>query len=104
MGASPRNGLDRVAFDGAGDFLKTVRERVNTALPPDLQKGCPSLQRKSVLIAVWFLGSYIALFCVHSVWVQAALCFSYGLAASAVGFNIFHAANHGALSSCRRTN
>lgn len=104
MGASPRNGLERVAFDGAGDFLKTVRERVNTALPPDRQKGCPTLQRKSALIAVWFLGSFILLLCIDSVWAQIVLCFSYGLAASAVGFNIFHDANHGAISSCRRTN
>jgi linoleoyl-CoA desaturase len=84
--------------------LKTVRERVNAVLPPDLQKGAPCLQRKSALIAVWFLGSFILLLCAESVWGQIALCFSYGLAASAVGFNIFHDANHGAISSSRRTN
>ena len=93
-----------VVFDGAGDFLKTVRTRVHEALATGKLKGDPSLQRKSVLVAVWFLASFALLFCVRSVWLQAALCLSYGLAASAVGFNIFHDANHGALSANSRLN
>ncbi|HEX4637168.1 MAG TPA: acyl-CoA desaturase [Rhizomicrobium sp.] len=84
--------------------MKTVRMRVHEALATGRLKGDPSLQRKSVLVAVWFLGSFALLFSVHSVWLQIALCFSYGLAASAVGFNIFHDANHGAISSNTRIN
>jgi len=93
-----------VAFDGAGDFLKTVRARVHDALETGQLKGCPCLQRKAVLVALWFAGSFVLLFCIKSVWLQAALCFSYGLAASAVGFNIFHDANHGAISTRRGVN
>src|SRR5690348_2966378 len=103
MGAC-RQRSNCVAFDGAGDFLKTVRFRVHEALASGQLKGDPGLQRKSVLVAVWFLGSFILLLSVENVWLQAALCFSYGLAASAVGFNIFHDANHGAISCNSRVN
>jgi linoleoyl-CoA desaturase len=84
--------------------MSTVRERVTGALPAVQQKGDPRLKRKSALVAVWFLGSFILLLTIHSVWLQLALCLSYGLAASAVGFNIFHDANHGALFASRRAN
>ena len=93
-----------VAFDGAGEFLRTVRVRVHDALETGQLKGCPCLQRKALLVALWFAASFALLFWVKSVWLQAALCFSYGLAASAVGFNIFHDANHGALSARRGVN
>src|ERR1700748_2299454 len=101
---APRHRSNCVAFDGAGDFLKTVRARVHDALASGQLKGDPGLQRKSLLVAVWFLASFALMLSVHSLWLQAALCFSYGLAASAVGFNIFHDANHGALSANRRIN
>ena len=93
-----------VAFDGGGDFLKTVRARVHEALESGQLKGCPCLQRKALLVAAWFLASFVLMLCVKSVWLWALLCISYGLAASAVGFNIFHDANHGAISSRRGVN
>jgi linoleoyl-CoA desaturase len=40
----------------------------------------------------------------ESVWAQILLGVSYGLAASALGFNVFHDANHGAFSSNPRVN
>ncbi len=95
---------ERVVFDGGGDFLKTVRARVDVALAGHAPGGDPRLLRKAALVMVWFLGSFILLLSAHSAWLQLFLCFSYGLAASAVGFNIFHDANHGAMSSNRRIN
>ncbi len=93
-----------VVFDGPGNFLKTVRARVHDALANGDLKGCPCLQRKALLVAAWFLGSFVLMLCVESVWLWGLFCFSYGLAASAVGFNIFHDANHGAISSRRSVN
>ena len=95
---------ERVVFDGTGEFLKTVRARVRDALAGHAPGADPRLQRKAALIMVWFLGSFVLMLSVQSVWLQLILCFSYGLAASAVGFNIFHDANHGAMSSNRRVN
>ena len=100
----PKSRSNCVSFDGGGDFLKTVRARVHDALSAGRLKGDPKLQRKALLVGTWFLASFVLLFCVQSVWLQAVLCFSYGLAASAVGFNIFHDANHGAISSRRGVN
>src|ERR1700759_3356826 len=92
-------GLERVAFHGDGSFLKAVRMRVESTLAGAALKGDPRLLRKAGLILAWFAVSYILILTVKSVWLQALLCVSYGLAASAVGFNIFHDANHGAMSS-----
>ena len=94
----------RVAFDGTGEFLKTVHARVHDALEGHASGGDPRLQRKAALITVWFLGSFVLLLSVKSAWLQLILCFSYGLSASAVGFNIFHDANHGAMSRNHRIN
>jgi linoleoyl-CoA desaturase len=104
VASQPKHAPQRVAFDGTGEFLKTVRERVNGALADSLPKGATRLQRKSVLVAIWFMASFVLLLSVDNVWLQLALCISYGLAASAVGFNIFHDANHGALSENPRVN
>ena len=96
--------LERVVFDGRGDFLSTVRTRVHETLAGHAAGGDPRLLRKAALIMVWFLGSFALLLTVKSGWLQLLLCFSYGLAASALGFNIFHDANHGAMSSNQRVN
>src|ERR1700687_860179 len=95
MSAQSKYRSGRVVFDGTGEFLKTVRARVHDALEGHAPGGDPRLQRKAALITVWFLGSFVLLLSVKSAWLQLVLCVSYGLAASAVGFNIFHDANHG---------
>jgi len=104
MGEQLKCRPERVVFDGEGEFLKTVRARVHEALQGHAPAGDPRLLHKAGLIMVWFLGSFALLLTVKSGWLQLLLCFSYGLAASAVGFNIFHDANHGAMSSNHRVN
>jgi len=95
---------ERVVFDGTGEFLNTLRVRVHETLDGRPPGGDPRLLRKAALITVWFAGSFILLLSVKSGWLQLLLCFSYGLAASALGFNVFHDANHGAISQSRRVN
>ena len=104
MNYQPKYRPERVVFEGPGEFLSTVRARVRDSLAGRAAGGDPRLQRKAALVAVWFLGSFILMLSARSVWLQLALCFSYALAASAVGFNIFHDANHGAMSSNHRVN
>jgi linoleoyl-CoA desaturase len=94
----------RVTFDGAGDFLKTVRTRVHDALAAGTRGPNAGIQRKAALVAVWFIASFAAMLTMKSAWLQLAFCFSYALAASAVGFNIFHDANHGTIASSPRIN
>lgn len=93
-----------VRFEGAGAFLPAVRGQVNAELAPHLQKGDSSLWIKSVVVAGWFLGSFVLMLSAKALWLQLALGLSYGLAASAVGFNIFHDANHGSISLNHRVN
>jgi linoleoyl-CoA desaturase len=94
----------RVTFDGSGEFLKTVRARVQTSLEGQALEGDRGLQLKAAITSVWYLGSFAALLSVHATWLQLVLCISFGLAASAVGFNVFHDAGHGAMSRDRRVN
>lgn len=81
-----------------------VRGQVNCALAPHLQKGNSTFWRKSIIVIGWFLVSFCLMLSARSFWLQLACCLSYGLAASAVGFNIFHDANHGSISLNRRVN
>lgn len=104
MGEQLTHGPTRVVFDGSGEFLQTVRARVRDILAGHALAGDPRLLRKAALVLVWFLGSFVLLLSTKSGWLQLMLCVSYGLAASAVGFNIFHDANHGAMSSSLRVN
>lgn len=93
-----------LTFDGAGTFLPAVRGQVNDALAPHLQKGNPAFWRKFIIVTGWFLASFVLMLNAKFLWWQLAFALSYGLAASAVGFNIFHDANHGSISSNRRVN
>ncbi|MGZ6253817.1 MAG: fatty acid desaturase family protein, partial [Candidatus Binataceae bacterium] len=93
-----------LAFTGADDFLKTVRLRVNHHFAGRSRRDDPRLHRKAAIIAVWFVASYALLLTVRDTAAQVLLCISYALAAAAVGFNIFHDANHGSFSASPRLN
>jgi linoleoyl-CoA desaturase len=87
-----------------GTYLATVRSRVSEKLAHKALRGDPRLQWKAVLIFAWFFASFIGMLVATQPWLQVLLCVSYGISASAVGFNIFHDANHNAFSSRKRTN
>jgi linoleoyl-CoA desaturase len=59
--------------------------------------GDPRLQRKAAVILAWFGLSYIALLLAPGLAVALLAALSLALAASAVGFGVFHDANHGTL-------
>jgi linoleoyl-CoA desaturase len=59
--------------------------------------GDPRLQRKAALILVWFALSYAALLCSPSLALALLATLSLAFAAAAIGFGVFHDANHGTL-------
>src|SRR5690606_10548119 len=97
-------GPERIAFDAEGDFLRTVRARVQDALQGCAPRGHPRQLRKAAFIAIWFLVSFALMLAAGPLWLELVLAASWGLAASAVGFNIFHDANHGAMLPGSRAN
>src|SRR5258708_7973393 len=94
----------RLVFTGASTFRATVRARVDHHLGDHMRDADPRLQRKAWLITLWFVGSYLLLLTSHLILVQFFLLVSYSLAASALGFNVFHDANHGSFSADRHVN
>jgi linoleoyl-CoA desaturase len=66
--------------------------------------GDPRLWVKATVITIWFASSYIAVLLAEGPTEQVIFCVSLGLAASALGLNIFHDANHGSFSDDPRIN
>ena len=95
---------NRLVFRPRGAFLTTLRTRIDEHFGDRPRGDYARLHRKAAIIAVWFVGSYVLLLTLQSGWKQLLLCISYALAASALGFNVFHDANHGAFSSSKRIN
>lgn len=94
----------RPVFKGKSEFFKTLRFRVDEHFGDRRRSHDPRLYRKALLIAAAFVASYVFLLTTRSVLLQFFLCVIYGVAAGAMGFNVFHDANHGAFSSNRRVN
>ena len=102
--ASANTGASRLVFRPRGEFLATLRARVDAHFGDRPRSDDPRLHRKAAFIVAWFLASYVLLLTVQIGWLQLLLCLSYALAASALGFNVFHDANHGSFSSNKRLN
>ncbi len=93
-----------LTFAGNDAFIKTVRARVDGHFAGRDRRDDPRLQRKAIIIGLWFIASYAAMLTAESGVVQALLCVSYAFAAGAMGFNIFHDATHGSFSADQRLN
>jgi linoleoyl-CoA desaturase len=77
---------------------------VEAHLRDRVRAGDPRLHRKATILVLWFTLSYVLLLASRSTSIQLLLCVSFALASAALGFNVFHDANHGAFSSSRRVN
>jgi len=95
---------DAIVFKGRSDFLKTIRARVDRRLVGRSPFGDGRLYGKALIIGLWFVASYALLLTIRVGWEQLLACISFGLAACALGFNVFHDANHGSFSPSRRVN
>lgn len=72
----------------AGEYLAAEKTRGRPSV------GDPRLQRKAMIILIWFGLSYAALLCAPAFWAALLASFSVALAAAAIGFSVFHDANH----------
>jgi len=98
------SGPTPLTFTGPNAFIKVVRDRVDAHFAQSKRRDDPRLLRKALIIAVWFIASYVLLLTSESIPLQLMFCVSYAVAAGALGFNVFHDATHGAFSSNRRVN
>jgi linoleoyl-CoA desaturase len=62
-----------------------------------LRRAHRRLQRKAVVVTVWYVASYLGVLAASSLWMGAVACLSLALSMAAVGFNIQHDASHNAL-------
>lgn len=104
MNSQPDCSPSRLVFSGRSDFNKTLRARVDAHFDGGKRRDDPRLQRKALIIALWFITSYVLILTTEAAWGQALLCVSYALAAAAMGFNIFHDSIHGSFSASSRIN
>jgi linoleoyl-CoA desaturase len=86
-------------IDAPGEsFAVAIQRRVNATLDPRvLSDAYRRLHNKAVVVAIWYIASYVLLV-IASGWIMGIVaCASFALAMTAVGFNIQHDANHNAL-------
>lgn len=90
------------SFSSKSEFWREVKAAARDHLADEESLGRPStgdprLKRKAAVILLWFGLSYAALLCAPALYVAVLAAVSLALAASAMGFGIFHDANHGTL-------
>jgi len=87
------------SFAARSAFWREMKAAASDHLAAEANRGWPSvgdprLQRKAAVILVWFGVSYGALLCAQTISVALLAALSLALAASALGFGVFHDANH----------
>lgn len=86
-------------FAAKSGFWREVKAAANEYLAAEARRGRPSagdprLQRKAVIILLWFALSYGALLAAPTLPAALLAALSLAFAAAAVGFSVFHDANH----------
>ena len=90
------------SFAAKSAFWRDLKAAAGEHLAAQASSGCrsigdPRLQRKAVVIVFWFLLSYSALLLAPALLAALLAALSLAFAASALGFGVFHDANHGTL-------
>lgn len=97
MGAEPIGQMP--SFSARSAFWSEMKVAARDHLAAEESRGRPSvgdprLKRKAAVILVWFGLSYGALLCAPTLYLALLATISLALAASALGFCVFHDANH----------
>ena len=97
------------SFAAKSNFWREIRTAASEHLAVQKSLGLPStgdprLKRKAAVILIWFGLSYGALLSAPALYLVLLVTISLSLAASAVGFCIFHDANHRTLFGRRASN
>lgn len=87
------------SFAAKSAFWKELKSAATEHLAAEASRGRPSigdprLQRKAAIIVLWFALSYGALILATTMTAALLAALSLAFAASAVGFGVFHDANH----------
>ncbi|HWC55651.1 MAG TPA: fatty acid desaturase, partial [Sphingomicrobium sp.] len=87
------------SFAARSEFWTELRTRGGEYLASQGRPstGDPRALRQAAVILLWFALSYGALLCATSLGLALLAAFSCAFAAAAVGFGVFHDANHGTL-------
>jgi len=97
------------SFAAKSPFWRELRAAANEHLAAEDARGRPSVgdpraQRKAIVIILWFALSYCALLCAPTFFAALGAALSFAFAASALGFCVFHDANHRTLFRSAATN
>jgi linoleoyl-CoA desaturase len=92
------------SFAARSAFWSEVKAAAQEHLAAEKRRGLPSvgdprLQRKAAIVGVWFALSYCALLLSPTFFAALLAALSLAFAASAIGFGVFHDANHRTLFS-----
>lgn len=94
----------RPHFACSTGFQSALRERVHAHFAGRSRQGGCRLVAKAWTLGAWLLVSYLAAMATDAPIPLVVACLSCALAAAALGFNVFHDANHGAFSPRRKVN
>lgn len=86
------------------EFHQALEKRVGAHFEGRARKGGRQLHRKAVVIGLWFAASWAGLLVAPDLPGRLCASISLALASVAIGFNIFHDANHGAFARRRWAN
>ena len=99
--------MSSIKYQAHGDLFRTLKANVDTFFKEnDLPKhGGARILIKTLVIAAWFLSSYLLLvFFATKIWQVVLLTLSVGTAVAAVGFNVQHDGGHKAFSASPKLN
>lgn len=94
----------RPKFRPDGGFYRVLRQRVFALVDTDSHQQDEQSVVKSFVMIFWLAASYVILLATSAQRVQLLAAISMGLAAAAVGFNLFHDASHGAFAKNKKLN
>ncbi len=86
------------------DFMKVLKQRVNEKLGGKPGKDDPKIYIKSLIIFIWMSCSFSSIFYFDTGFIKIIACISFAVSSAGLGFNLFHDAVHGSLSSNRNLN
>lgn len=99
---SPNIGLPK--YKSTMDFHRELTRRISDELPTDQRRDVRAHYIKALTCLILAAGSYALIYFVSSAPLQILLCILSGIAHTWLGFNVFHEAIHGSLSSSKKIN
>ena len=85
-------------------FFEAVRRRVAVRFAGRALRGDPALRQKAAILLAAFPLCWVALLLAPTFWAYLAASLGLAFVAAGMAFNIFHDANHGALTASTRAN